>query len=147
MGAPERERDESGWKRYGQTGACFQVTRPRNRGHHISQPRAFPIICGRTQVSKITAGVADQLSEVRNRRRRSEGRSQRSEIGVTNPRTEVSGQSTEEIMQIGSAKAWPDDQKVGIISCLGLTLTTVHCLLPSDLCPLFFDIRLLTTDL
>jgi len=26
-------------------------------------------------------------------------------------------------------------------------LTTVLCLLPSDLCPLFFDIRLLTTDL
>ena len=41
MGAPKRERDESDWKRYGQTGACFRVTRSRNRGHHISQRRDF----------------------------------------------------------------------------------------------------------
>src|SRR6266480_2801775 len=54
MAAPERERDESDWKRYGQTGACFRVTRSRNRGHHFSQQRDFPIICGKTQLSKIT---------------------------------------------------------------------------------------------
>ena len=46
------------------------------------------------------------------------------------------------------SNAWRDDQKVGIrFLPRAVPLTTVLCLLPSDLCPLFFDIRLLTTDL
>lgn len=68
MGAPETKRDESDWKRYGQTAACFRVTRSKRSGDHISQQRDFPIICGKTRVSKITAGVDDQRSEVRNRK-------------------------------------------------------------------------------
>src|SRR5580765_1744305 len=54
MGAPERERDESDWKHYGQTGACFRVTRSRYRGIISGNGKTSPIICGKTQVSKIT---------------------------------------------------------------------------------------------
>ena len=46
MGAPERERDESDWKRYGQTAACFRVTRSRDRG----------IISRNGEISKLSAG-------------------------------------------------------------------------------------------
>src|SRR6267143_946481 len=53
-GAPERERDEEGRKRYEQTEACFRVTRLRNRGHRHLATARFPIICGKTQVSKLT---------------------------------------------------------------------------------------------
>jgi hypothetical protein len=46
MGAPEREPDESDWKRYGQTAACFRVTRSRDRG----------IISRNGEISKLSAG-------------------------------------------------------------------------------------------